>query len=58
MFFLSIFLNGQNLVAVSFLNLLKSLNIQFPILFLSCFPFATSQKFCMRCLDYVKNTHE
>jgi hypothetical protein len=29
-------------VAVSFLNLLKSLNIQFPILFLSCFPLATS----------------
>ena len=39
------FLDGQNLVAVSPLTLLKSLNSQFPISFISCFPLATSQNF-------------
>ena len=39
------FLDGQSLVAVSALTLLKSSKIKFPILFLSCFPLTASQNF-------------
>jgi len=43
------FLDGHTVVAVSSLTLLKSLNIQFPILFLSCFPLTASQKCYIHC---------